>query len=104
MSDLTQAYAQRALGPRVRGGRIVVEKTAPGNVTIFYAHRNQWRGDDVKTPVAQLRARGQKLQLYWQRGSGRWVVYQDDARRPFFGSLQDCLREIHRDPWGCFWG
>ena len=104
MSDLTQAYAQRALGPRVRGGRIVVEKSMHGNVTILHAHRSPWNGDDVKTPIAQLRSRGQKLQLYWLRANGRWIAYQDAAQRPYLGSLQACLREIHRDPLGCFWG
>lgn len=104
MSDLTQVYAQRALAPRVRGGRIVIEKSVHGNVTILHAHRGHSHGGDVRTPIAQLRTRGQKLQLYWLRANGRWVAYQDDAQRPFFGSLQACLREIHRDPWGCFWG
>ena len=104
MSDLTQVYAQRALGARVRGGRIVIEKTVQGNVTILHAHRSHWNGGDVKTPIAQLRTRGQKLQLYWLRANGRWVAYQDDTQRPFLGSLQACLREIHRDPLGCFWG
>jgi hypothetical protein len=104
MSDLTQVYAQRALAPRMRGGRIVIEKSPQGSVTILHAHRNDWNGGAVKTPIAQLRVRGQKLQLYWQRANGRWIAYQDDARRPFLGSLQACLMEIHRDPLGCFWG
>jgi hypothetical protein len=41
--------------------------------------------------------------LYWKKGNGRWTAYYDDRGDAFVGSLADCLREISRDPFSCYW-
>ncbi|MDI6808578.1 MAG: DUF3024 domain-containing protein [Candidatus Eisenbacteria bacterium] len=38
--------------------------------------------------------------LYWMRKSGTWWPYIPD--RPIH-TIQDCIREVKADSWGCFW-
>jgi hypothetical protein len=73
-------------------------------MTIVHRYTSEWNGRKVALPVAQLRSRGQKLQLYWKRANGRWVPYEAGEEAPFVGSLDACLKEIDHDRWGCFWG
>ena len=105
MADFTKVYVQRALESRLAGhGTLAVETTEDGHLTIVHQYQSDWDGRQVKMSIAQLRRRGRQLQLFWQRENGRWVRYEDDARRPFVGSLDACVREIGSDRWGCFWG
>ncbi len=104
MMSFTEAYIRRALEPRLQGhGRIDVRNSAPLGFTIVHRYTSEWNGREVALPVARLRAKGEKLHLYWKRANGRWVPYENgDA--PFVGSLDACLKEIDHDRWGCFWG
>lgn len=105
MADFTQAYVERALASRLQGsGRLTVKRTGAQGFSILYCYRSRWNGQWVTMPVARLRLKGSKLQLFWQCANGRWVPYEDDRCRPFVGSLNACVREIHADRWGCFWG
>lgn len=105
MADFTQAYIRRALEPRLQGhGKIDVRKSGPWGFTIVHRYTSEWNGREVALPVAQLRTKGQKLQLYWKRANGRWVPYEAGEDQPFVGSLEACLKEIDHDRWGCFWG
>lgn len=105
MADFTAIYVRRALEPRLQGhGKIDVRKTGLWGFTIVHRYTSEWNGRQVALPVAQLRPKGQKLQLYWKRANGRWVPYEAGEQRPFVGSLEACLKEIDHDRWGCFWG
>ena len=105
LADFTEAYIRRALEPRLQGhGTIDVMRTSIRGVTIVHRYTSEWNGRPVALPVAQLRNRGQKLQLYWRRANGRWVAYEGNEEAPFVGSLDACLKEIRYDRWGCFWG
>lgn len=105
LPDFTEVYIRRALEPRLQGhGRIAVRKSGPWGFTIVHRYTSEWNGREVALPVAQLRSRGAKLQLYWKRANGRWVPYEAGEEHPFVGSLEACLKEIDQDRWGCFWG
>jgi len=103
-ADFTRIYIRRALEPRLQGhGKIDVRRSGPWGLTIVHRYTSEWNGRQVALPVAQLRSRGPKLQLYWKRANGRWVPYEA-GESPFVGSLDACLKEIDHDRWGCFWG
>ena len=105
MADFTAIYVRRALEPRLQGhGKIDVRKAGLWGFTIVHRYTSEWNGREVALPVAQLRPKGQKLQLYWKRANGRWVPYEGGQDQPFVGSLEACLKEIDHDRWGCFWG
>src|SRR5262249_47026685 len=105
MADFTQIYIRRALEPRLQGhGKIDVRKSGPWGITIVHRYTREWNGREVALPVAQLRSKGQKLQLYWKGANGRWVPYENGEEAPFVGSLDACLKEIDHDRWSCFWG
>lgn len=104
-ADFTEAYIRRALEPRLRGhGRIAVRRSGPWGFTIIHRYTSEWNGRDVALPVAQLRAKGKNLLLYWKRANGRWTAYENGEAVPFTGTLDACLKEIENDRWGCFWG
>ncbi len=39
--------------------------------------------------------------LYWKRKTGKWWPY---VPREDIYTINDCLRELDEDSWGCFWG
>ena len=39
--------------------------------------------------------------LYWMRKFGKWWPYV--PKKPVF-TIEDCIREVDKDVWGCFWG
>jgi hypothetical protein len=39
--------------------------------------------------------------LYWMRKFGKWWPYV--TKKPIF-TIEDCIRELNEDAWGCFWG
>ncbi len=43
----------------------------------------------------------QRWHLYWKRLSGKWWPYVPGAS---VTTIEDCLREIKKDSYGCFWG
>jgi hypothetical protein len=103
--DLTEVHIRRALEPRLQGhGRVGLRRSRISGFTIVHRYTSEWNGREVEVPVAQLRRKGQKLQLFWRRANGRWVPYEGGEEAPFVGNLAACLKEIERDRWRCFWG
>ena len=39
--------------------------------------------------------------LYWMRKFNKWWPYIPEE---VVSTIDDCLREVERDAWGCFWG
>jgi hypothetical protein len=39
--------------------------------------------------------------LYWMHKFGKWWPYV--PKKPVF-TIEDCIREVEADAWGCFWG
>jgi hypothetical protein len=39
--------------------------------------------------------------LYWMRKFGKWWPYV--PKKPVF-TIEDCIKEVDADAWGCFWG
>lgn len=39
--------------------------------------------------------------LYWKRANGKWCQYEMEKDT---GKLEDLLKEISKDPYGCFFG
>lgn len=72
-------------------------------LTVVHRLRDGCTGEIVERRIAQLRPDPAAYQLYWKKGNGRWTTYYDDRGDTFVGSLSDCLREISRDPFSCYW-
>ena len=104
MADFTVAFVRRMLEPRLRGHGVIEVECKASRYTIWHSYTSEWNGRSVKMPIAQLRAIGTELQLFWKRTNGRWSAYGGDGDRPFVETLGACLREIERDHWHCFWG
>ncbi|MFN2425190.1 MAG: DUF3024 domain-containing protein [Candidatus Binatia bacterium] len=105
--DFLPALARRHLASRVgpRGGVHVFE-SAVGVFTLVHQRREGCGSDLVESRIAQLRAvcaDGDGYQLFWKKGNGRWTVYSAPGCEPFVGSIDECLAEISRDPFGCYW-
>ncbi len=39
--------------------------------------------------------------IYWKRKTGKWWPY---VPKKTVYTIDDCLREVDEDGWGCFWG
>ncbi|ERM81335.1 hypothetical protein P872_10655 [Rhodonellum psychrophilum GCM71 = DSM 17998] len=39
--------------------------------------------------------------IYWMRASGKWELYKPDKK---ISTLEEILKEISDDPYGCFFG
>ena len=102
--DFTSVFIRRALQPALANGAIKVTRAPRWGITVVHQYVSEWNGRRVSMPIAQLRARGQLLQLFWKRANGRWVPYQRDSCEPLVASLSQCMKEIREDRLGCFWG
>ena len=102
--DFLSALARRHLAARV-GTRGAIEVLAAGSGVFTLVHQRRSCGGEVaEERIAQLRALPcGSYQLYWKKGSGRWTAYCAKDCEPFLGSLDECLVEIARDPFGCYW-
>jgi hypothetical protein len=74
-----------------------------GVVTVVHKIRDACNGETVDRRIAQLRPSKGAYHLYWKKGNGRWTAYYDDRGDVFAGSLSECLTEISRDPFSCYW-
>ena len=105
--DFLPALARRHLGARVGSrGAIRVFAATTGVFTLVHQHRVSCGAEIVEDRIAQLRAmatRSEGYQLFWKKGNGRWTAYCAEGGDPFVGSLDECLGEIARDPFGCYW-
>ena len=105
--DFLPALARRHLAARVGSrGTIQVFAAPSGVFTLVHRHRQACGEETPGDRIAQLRAtpgRCDVYQLFWKKGNGRWTAYCAEGCKPFIGSIDECLCEIARDPFGCYW-
>lgn len=103
--DFLPALARRHLACRVGSrGHVHVFASDDGVFTLTHQHRSASGGELVIDRIAQLRVVGEdSYQLFWKKGNGRWTAYCGEGTAHFIGSIDDCLCEISRDPFGCYW-
>jgi hypothetical protein len=102
--DFVPFLVRRVLGWRVGPRGVLLSRTSPNGVlTVVHRLRDGCTGEILERRIAQLRPEVCTYQLYWKKGNGRWTAYYDDRGDTFIGSLSDCLREISRDPFSCYW-
>jgi hypothetical protein len=95
---------RRVLGWRIGPRGVLLSRTSPsGILTVVHRLRDGCSGEIMERRIAQLRPEADSYQLYWKKGNGRWTAYYDDRGDAVVGSLADCLREISRDPFCCYW-
>ncbi len=95
---------RRQLGWRIGArGILLARASSLGVITVVHRRRDPITGDAIDHRIAQLRPDGARYQLYWKKGNGRWTAYYDERGERFAGSLAECLEEISRDPFGCYW-
>jgi hypothetical protein len=102
--DFVPFLVRRVLGWRIGPRGVLLSRTSPSGVlTVVHRLRDGCSGEIMERRIAQLRPEVDTYQLYWKKGNGRWTAYYDDRGDAFVGSLADCLREISRDPFSCYW-
>jgi hypothetical protein len=104
--DFLPALARRRFAARLGSrGSVRVISGSDGVLTLAHQYRASGGSELVEQRFAQLRgSRGAgDYQLFWKKGNGRWTAYCGGGSDPFVGSIDECLREIARDPFGCYW-
>lgn len=102
--DFVGSLARRRFACRLGSrGDVSVYRTTPGVYTIVHLRRESSGGEVIEHRIAQLREEVGGYQLYWKRGNGRWTAYAASGCTDFIDSIDACLGEISRDPFGCFW-
>lgn len=104
--DFLPALARKHLASRVGPrGSVHVFASAEGVYTLVHQYREGCASELCESRIAQLRATcgGDGYQLFWKKGNGRWTAYSAPGAGPFVGSIDECLAEIARDPFGCYW-
>jgi hypothetical protein len=102
--DFVPFLVRRVLAWRIGPRGVLLSRTSPNGVlTVVHRLRDGCSGEIMERRIAQLRPETDSYQLYWKKGNGRWTAYYDDRGDAFVGSLADCLREISRDPFSCYW-
>jgi len=86
-----------------RGGVLLARTNGNGIITVVHRLRDGCTGETIDRRIAQLRPDGWSYSLFWKKGNGRWTAYYDGHGDPFVGSLAECLSEISRDPFNCYW-
>jgi hypothetical protein len=95
---------RRVLGPRIGSrGVLLARSSSLGVITVVHRQRDHAIAEVVDLRIGQLRPNGDRYQLFWKKGNGRWTAYYDERGERFVGSLAECLEEISRDPFGCYW-
>ena len=88
------------IGPR---GVLLSRANANGVITVVHRLRDACSGETLDRRIAQLRPDKAAYQLFWKKGNGRWTAYYDERGEVFVGSLSECVGEISRDPFSCYW-
>jgi hypothetical protein len=102
--DFVPFLVRRVLGWRIGPRGVLLSRSSPSGVlTVVHRLRDGCSGEIMERRIAQLRPDAGSYQLFWKKGNGRWTAYYDDRGDAFEGSLSDCLREISRDPFSCYW-
>ena len=95
---------RRQLGWRIGSRGVLLARTSSvGVVTVVHRVRDACSNDVIDQRIAQLRPQSGAYQLFWKKGNGRWTAYYDERGERVVASLADCLDEISRDPFGCYW-
>lgn len=75
------------------------------NIITAYEKRPLFSGPSKTSCIEVLQVRytdfDNRWHLYWMRKFGKWWPYV--PKRPIF-TIEDCIREVDADAWGCFWG
>ncbi len=81
------------------------EYDVSGHNVIIYEVRPAWNRKDeyTKLPMAKITyVNARKIwKLYWMRASGKWEKYEPQETASDLNAL---IREIDKDPYGCFFG
>ena len=102
--DFVSFFVRHVLGWRVGPrGILSARSTSNGSITVLHRARDGCSGNTVERRIAQLRWQEGAYQLFWKKGNGRWTAYYDKHGDLTLGSLAECLEEISRDPFGCYW-
>ncbi|MFQ5477136.1 MAG: DUF3024 domain-containing protein [Candidatus Binatia bacterium] len=81
----------------------MARSSSAGVITVVHRYRDACSGEIVDHRIAQLRPDKDNYKLFWKKGNGRWSAYYDDRGEQVVGSLANCVSEISRDPFGCYW-
>jgi hypothetical protein len=85
--------------------RIDYEAASEGNRITLYETRPVYNdpAETTRLEICQIRYTDydNRWHLYWMRKFRRWWPYV--PKQPVC-TIEDCLREIEDDAWGCFWG
>jgi len=102
--DFVPFLVRRVLGWRIGPRGVLLARTSPSRVvTVVHRLRDACSGETLDRRIAQLRPETGIYQLFWKKGNGRWTAYYDERGEVFVGSLAECLSEISRDPFNCYW-
>lgn len=102
--DFVPFLVRRTLGWRIGPRGVLLARTSPSKVvTVVHRLRDACSGETLDRRIAQLRPEGNGFQLFWKKGNGRWTAYYDERGEVFVGALAECLGEISRDPFNCYW-
>jgi len=84
--------------------KIDFEAACRGNQITLYEVRPVFNepAETSRLEVCQMRYTDydKRWHLYWMRKFNRWWPYV--PVRPVF-TIEDCVREVETDKWGCFW-
>ena len=111
-SEIELKRIDRVVGGFCRGrvpasfhNELRLEYTVSGHSVLVEEVRPHWREPGVFTRggVAKFRfvRTAGEWQLFWQRASLKWQAYEPLAASRELGKL---VREVDRDPYGCFFG
>ena len=102
--DFVPFFIRRSLGWRIGPRGVLLSRAnASGVITVVHRLRDACSGETLDRRIAQLRPETKAYQLFWKKGNGRWTAYYDERGEVFVGSLAECLSEISRDPFSCYW-
>lgn len=82
---------------------LLARASSVGVITVIHRVRDAVSSEIVDHRIAQLRPESGLYQLFWKKGNGRWTAYYDERGERVVGPLAECLDEIARDPFGCYW-
>ncbi len=97
-------YLYNKVPPKHRSKIGFLVKAQYNRITI--AEKRPLFGDPARTSCSefcQMRYTDfdNRWHLYWKRKTGKWWPYvpKNDVY-----TINDCIREVDEDGWGCFWG
>ena len=97
-------YLSRRVPTHLRSGIGFLVKSQSNTITAY--EKRPLFSDASKTScieVLQVRYTDfdNRWHLYWMRKFGKWWPYV--PKKPVF-TIEDCIKEVDVDAWGCFWG